>query len=119
MEADGKQHTVTHYAECVMHLGDIVESIMLSVIPLVGYDVIVGTTWLKRHNPSINWSTGMVTVDSNGKQCVLPQLTENSGRSIEMISALQFKREVEKGGQTEVMPATLLMRSRKYFHRTL
>ena len=44
--ADGKQHTVTHYAECVMHLGDIVESIMLSVIPLVGYDVIVGTTWL-------------------------------------------------------------------------
>src|SRR6202163_689507 len=97
--ADGKQHTVTHYAECVMHLGDIVESIMLSVIPLVGYDVIVGTTWLKRHNPSINWSTGMVTVDSNGKQCVLPQLTENSGRSIEMISALQFKREVEKGEQ--------------------
>ena len=97
--ADGKQHTVTHYTECVMHLGDIVESIMLSVIPLVGYDVIVGTTWLKQHNPSINWSTGMVTVDSNGKQCVLPQLTENSSRSIEMISALQFKREVEKGEQ--------------------
>ena len=97
--ADGKQHTVSKYIECQLDIGDMSQSIQLAVLPLIGHDIILGTTWLQRHNPHINWSTGTVTVECNGKPCVLPQISEHSNRSIEVVSALQIKREVQKGEQ--------------------
>src|SRR6202051_3891419 len=97
--ADGKQHTVSRYVECQLDIGDMSQSIQLAVLPLIGHDIILGTTWLQRHNPHINWSTGTVTVECNGKPFVLPQISEHSSRSIEVVSALQIKREVQKGEQ--------------------
>ena len=97
--ADGKQHTVSRYIECQLDIGDMSQSIQLAVLPLIGHDIILGTTWLQRHNPHINWSTGTVTVEYNCKPCVLPQISEHSNRSIEVVSALQIKREVQKGEQ--------------------
>ena len=70
--ADGKQHTVTSYIVCVISIGGLTESVELAIIPLVGYDVILGTPWLQRHNPSINWISYSISVNSNGKQCELP-----------------------------------------------
>jgi hypothetical protein len=49
--ADGKQYTVRSYVESTVRVGNLVESIELAVIPLSDFDVIVGTPWLKRHNP--------------------------------------------------------------------
>jgi Reverse transcriptase (RNA-dependent DNA polymerase)/RNase H-like domain found in reverse transcriptase/Retroviral aspartyl protease len=97
--ADGKQYTVRSYVESTVRVGNLVESIELAVIPLSDFDVIVGTPWLTRHNPSINWITSIVTVNSNGNQCVLPLHNQSDTPVVEMVSALQFKREVAKGEQ--------------------
>src|SRR5258708_5918382 len=97
--ADGKQHTVNTYVECQLDIGDMSESIQLAVLPLIGHDVILGTTWLQRHNPHINWSTAIVTVEYNGRSCVLPPISEHSSRTMKLVSALQIKREVQKQEQ--------------------
>ena len=43
--ADGKQHTVSRYVECQLDIGDMSQSIQLAVLPLIGHDIILGTTW--------------------------------------------------------------------------
>jgi hypothetical protein len=95
--ADGKQHTVTSYIVCVISIGGLTESVELAIIPLVGYDVILGTPWLQRHNPSINWISYSISVNSNGKQCELPLANITDTPVVELVSALQFKREVQHG----------------------
>src|SRR6202158_5841600 len=95
--ADGKQHTVTSYIVCVISIGGLTESVELAIIPLVGYDVILGTPWLQRHNPSITWTSYSISVNSNGKQCELPLANITDTPVVELVSALQFKREVQHG----------------------
>jgi hypothetical protein len=55
--ADGKEHIIQSYVDSTIKLGDLIERVELAVIPLVGYDVILGIPWLTRHNPAIDWST--------------------------------------------------------------
>src|ERR1700680_1182957 len=95
--ADGKQHTVTSYIVCVISIGGLTESVELAIIPLVGYDVILGTPWLQRHNPSINWTSYTISVNCNGNQCELPLANITDTPVVELVSALQFKREVQHG----------------------
>src|SRR3981081_3153056 len=95
--ADGKHHTVTSYIVCGINIGGLAESVELAIIPLVGYDVILGTPWLQRHNPSINWTSYSISVNSNGKQCELPLANITDTPVVELVSALQFKREVQHG----------------------
>jgi hypothetical protein len=55
--ADGTQHMVREYALCCVSIGGLSESVELAIIPLVGYDVVLGVPWLQRHNPNINWTS--------------------------------------------------------------
>jgi hypothetical protein len=95
--ADGKQHIVSEYTMCVISIGGLTESVELPMIPLVGYDVILGTPWLRRHNPSINWTSHSISVSSQGEQYILPLAYSTDTPSVEVVSALQFKREVQHG----------------------
>jgi Retroviral aspartyl protease len=97
--ADGKEHTITSYVDSSIRIGELHEKTELAVIPLAGYDVILGIPWLKRHNPVINWDTRKVVVNSNGNQCELPLHSDIDPPVIEMISALQAKRDMTKGEQ--------------------
>src|ERR1700736_4762735 len=95
--ADGKQHAVTSYVVCVISIGGLTESVELAIIPLVGDDVILGIPWLQRHNPSVNWTSYSISVNSNGKQCELPLANSTDTPVVELVSALQFKREAQHG----------------------
>ena len=135
--ADGKQHTVTSYIVCVISIGGLTESVELAIIPLVGYDVILGTPWLQRHNPSINWTSYTISVNCNGNQCELPLANSTDTPVVELVSALQFKREVQHGEElylalvqspaergndskqlSTVMPVLLSMSSRRCSQRS-
>ena len=54
--ADGTQHVVREYTTCRISIGGLTESLELAIIPLVGYDVVLGLPWLQRHTTPI--STG-------------------------------------------------------------
>ena len=95
--ADGKEHTIASYVDSSLRIGELHENTELAVIPLSGYDVILGIPWLKRHNPVINWDTSKVVVSSNGNQCELPLHSDIDPPVLEVISALQAKRDMTKG----------------------
>ena len=60
---------VTHYTTQFLTTGHHTESIQLLVCGLGDYDVVLGTPWLQRHDPTISWSTGSVSFTS--PYCVL------------------------------------------------
>ena len=37
------------------------QDIIFDIVPLGGYDIILGQPWLHQYNPSINWRTGQMT----------------------------------------------------------
>jgi hypothetical protein len=97
--ADGKEHTIASYVDSSLRIGELHENTESAVIPLSGYDVILGIPWLKRHNPVINWDTSKVVVSSNGNQCELPLHSDIDPPVLEVISALLAKRDMTKGEQ--------------------
>src|ERR1700750_442940 len=76
--ADGKELTIRSYVESMVKLGGLTEKLELAVIPLAGYDIILGIPWLKRHSPTIDWKTSSVSVNINGVMSGLPPHIERS-----------------------------------------
>ena len=97
--ADGKEHIIESYVDSTIKLGDLIERVELAVIPLVGYDVILGIPWLTRHNPVIDWSTSTVSVRVGNQISRLPEYKESNTPAVELVSRLQVVRDVEKGEQ--------------------
>ena len=97
--ADGKEHIIESYVASTIELGDLIERVELAVIPLVGYDVILGIPWLTRHNPVIDWSTSTVSVRVGNQISRLPEYKESNTPAVELVSRLQVVRDVEKGEQ--------------------
>jgi hypothetical protein len=97
--ADGKEHIIESYVDSTIKLGDLIERVELAVIPLVGYDVILGIPWLTRHNPVIDWSTSTVSVRVGNQFSRLPVYKESTTPAVELVSRLQAVRDVEKGEQ--------------------
>ncbi|SJL04343.1 uncharacterized protein ARMOST_07709 [Armillaria ostoyae] len=61
--ADGTRNQagdITEYVEMRMTIGNHVERIDFAVTDLGPKDLYLGHDWLKRHNPVINWETGVV-----------------------------------------------------------
>ena len=89
--------------ECVhgeLCIGEHRESLQLSVIALDGYDLILGMPWLRRHNPRVDWTTGIVHVqDSTAKS------THTLGGAVELIE------EESEGAQLELCTAQQLKRA--------
>jgi len=56
---------VTHYTTQVMAVDDHFESIRLLVCTLGDYDVVLGTPWLQKHDPTVSWSAGSVSFTSS------------------------------------------------------
>ena len=55
-----------------VRIGDHEEPLAFNVAPLPDYDIFLGAPWLSLHNPTINWTEGRITFDSEfcTEQCV-------------------------------------------------
>ncbi len=53
----------------VLHIGTHAERAVLAVTQLGKQDLILGHSWLKEHNPKIDWMTGKVHMTRCPKQC--------------------------------------------------
>lgn len=60
--ANGHEHVSAQAARVMLTLGEYEEQLVLQTCSLTSYDVILGRTWLQRHNPSIDWRTGGITL---------------------------------------------------------
>ncbi len=61
--ADGSAHTSSLILPSApLTISSLTETLTLAVLPLSGYDAILGMPWLVHHNPSIDWRTKAVKV---------------------------------------------------------
>ena len=76
-------------------LGRYYDRLTFRVMPLEGYDVILGSSWLGRVNPDIDWQRSTVTFTSRGDRIVLrpPPVKEPVPVSDLLLSPIQFARQ--------------------------
>jgi predicted aspartyl protease len=70
--ADGSPNnngTITRYVEILLQIEQHVEQIQLGVTSLGKLDTILGLSWMKTHNPSIDWEEGWVCFDQCPEEC--------------------------------------------------
>ena len=81
---------ITHHtAPLVIRVSpDHTETLTFNIIPLGKYDVVLGSPWLSRHNPKIDWTNRSIRFDSSNcqKACLRPTAT---GR-VDLLSAQTF-----------------------------
>src|SRR4051812_29022463 len=84
--ADGSKHLCSQQVKCRIETGAISEEVQLAVIPLEGHDIIYGHPWLRRHNPSIDWSNGSVSISSLSLPTMEPPSLQMKPSPIELVS---------------------------------
>ncbi len=71
--ADGSAHTSSLVLPSApLSISSLTETLTLAVLPLSGYDAILGMPWLVHHNPSIDWRTKAVKMQQ-GQNIALQQ----------------------------------------------
>ena len=78
--ADGsKQKTVSNVDSAEVRIGSYTDRLNLVALPLPGYDVILGMTWLHHYNPNIDWRKNSIEfVDEGGQHHTLTDLVPSS-----------------------------------------
>jgi hypothetical protein len=80
----------------ILRLATFQTSVAPRVVPISGYDVILGRSWLRKVKPTINWDSGTTTVNSKGRQYIIPPASFPSNTSatnpIGVITAIQYKK---------------------------
>ena len=56
---------ITHVVKLDMDIKGHKEKMLFYVTKLGKYDIILGKPWLTDHNPNVNWSTNLVTFNSD------------------------------------------------------
>lgn len=76
---------------CVVRVGNFQSGIAPRVLPIHGYDVILGRSWLTRVKPSFIWDTGYTVVKSKGREYRIPPATPSSPSVLAIISGQQYR----------------------------
>ena len=66
--------SITHAVELIVKFQGYYEKIMAEVMDLGKNSFILGFSWLKRHNPDINWTKGTVKMTRCPQHCHMLQL---------------------------------------------
>jgi hypothetical protein len=77
---------------CVVRVGNFQSGIVPRVLPISGYDIILGRTWLKRIKPSFIWDTGNTVIKSKGREYHIPPATASSPSLIAMLTGTQYTK---------------------------
>ena len=102
---DGRQaeSQLTHACTLALTVIQHLETLTFQVTKIAGWNVILGKTWLKRHNPVINWTKNTVSFGSGYCQahCLptrVPQPTDTPTTTykITMISPAAFRLATEQ-----------------------
>ena len=85
--ANGQTELVCHETQPMeMVTGHHAERIHLDIVELATQDIYLGMPWLKKHNPVVNWKTGVLTfrncTNNTARTCYQPQKAwTDEGRS--------------------------------------
>ena len=69
--ADGSDYTISQQVKRRIFIGNYAITWTFMVLPLEGYDTILGLDWLDFHNPHVNWQQRTVKFDFQSKRHIL------------------------------------------------
>lgn len=97
-----KSGTVSHSVVMSMSVGTHRFTINLDVTALGSYPVVLGTPWLRRFNPTINWKRNQVTVSEDSSHSVkeLPLVPASASPQIALLDATAYDTAVSLPGST-------------------
>ncbi|KAH0375210.1 hypothetical protein KCU92_g10240, partial [Aureobasidium melanogenum] len=103
--------TVTHIAHASLSIGPHKENIAMFVTQLHAFPVILGLPWLERHNPSIDWASGALTIRSEFcmEHCLAHATTEGAKKepfTVYQVGAAPFLR-LSKRKDTRLFAASM------------
>lgn len=81
-----------HPKSSVLRLGDYQSGIAPLIIPIKGFGVILGRSWLRSVKPTFNWDNGITTIKSKGRTYSVPPAKITSMSVIAVISAAQYSK---------------------------
>ena len=103
---NGTLATCSRYARAYLEVFNYHEVVELGVLPISGYDVLLGKPWLAKHNLTINWRTNSLHLRHKGKQI----FWQAPARPImHLITASQFARLVCVDQQQPYVASLLLL----------
>lgn len=108
--ADGSEYnSPLTSSKAYLRIGRYSEKLPFHVLPLTHCDVILGKSWLAKHNPQIDWTTNTLQFQHKGEQVLLKSRmpAEPQPASSLLLSALQFKRVIKRGATLFMAVITL------------
>jgi hypothetical protein len=116
--ADGtlnKAGSITQTAELVMTIGDHVETLTFAITNIGSSDVIIGFSWLKLHNPLVNWRTGKLCFMNCPSSCSLADTgtTTALDTPVSSVNNGPDEEHVRSLGECRVVPTTFIIKSRQ------
>lgn len=98
--ADGSEHnSPLTSSKAYLRVGRYSEKLPFYVLPLTHCNVILGKSWLAKHNPQIDWASNTLQFQHKGEQVLLKSRTpaESQPACSLLLAALQFKRVIKRG----------------------
>ena len=82
-----------------LRIGPFEDRVSAYVFPLQQFDVILGTPWLKKHNPVIYWRQGTLELKTKNGETTLWAHQDYELLEQGLLSSMQFARAVERGDE--------------------
>ena len=60
---------ITHFVSIIIKIGKHAEKLWCAVTCLGKTPLILGHTWLRKHNPDVDWSSGKITLNKCSQEC--------------------------------------------------
>jgi hypothetical protein len=85
-----------HLPPTLLRIGGFQCIVQPRVVPMPGLQLVLGTTWLRQHNPNINWRTGELTLETRRHRHISQPAAGSN--PIDVISSVQYHRAAGPGG---------------------
>jgi hypothetical protein len=94
---NGKEYVCNRVVETPIRVGSYFDKVTFRLIPLdAGFQAVLGASWLKQHNPHIDWRAGTVEFRHRGRPVSLRRVCAPIGMP-KLFSGMQLTRSVRQG----------------------
>src|SRR5579863_7430219 len=69
------------------------ETIEIAITNTGKHDILLGTDWLKAHNPSINWQTSSIQLDRCPDTCTTKQPQNIQMNNMELLPTMEWEMQ--------------------------
>jgi len=94
---NGTEYVCRHVVEAPIRIGSYIDKVMFRLIPLEAtFDAVLGASWLREHNPRIDWRKGVVEFKHRGRDVSLSRQSAPTNMPT-LLTAMQLRRYARRG----------------------